>query len=127
MRDAPAVIEQWQDLAADFSGLAREVATAARSGRLAVNGRLGSAGGSRRVGPPASHFYCLLWLCVLSREPPSGPATRARPIVLWRRDHWADWARGVNDAHDRCLEPLHEVGVALGKTWQVSSSEPGWG
>ena len=33
-------------------------------------------------------------------------------------DPLATWARGVADATDRCLDPLYEVGLALGHTWQ---------
>ena len=116
MRDAPAVIEQWQDLAADFSGLAREVATAARSGRLAVNGRLGMQGAHGALTACQGH-YCRLWLAYSVESLPPGRRRALDPLSR-RRDRCADWARGVNDAHDRCMEPMHEVGVALGKTWQ---------
>lgn len=114
--DAPAVIAQWQDLATDLSGLAQEVATAARSGRLAVNGWLGMQGAHGALASCQGH-YSQLWLAFALESLPPG-RRRALDALPRRRDCWAEWARGVNDAHDRCLEPLHEVGVALGKTWQ---------
>ena len=114
-RDPPSVVHQWHDLSTDFSDLTREVAAAARLGRLAVNGRAGLQGAHTALAR-CQDCYTRLWLRFCAEGLASG---RRRTLDgLRRRGPLATWARGVTDAIDRCLEPLYEVGLALGQTWQ---------
>lgn len=114
--DLPTVVHQWHDLSTDFSDLAREVAATARLGRLAVNGRSGLQGAHGALAR-CQECYGTLWLryCADGLSP---GGRRGLDSLRRRGDPLTDWARGVADANDRCLEPLHEVGLALGRTWQ---------
>jgi hypothetical protein len=115
LSDPPSVVHQWQDVCTDFSDLTRELAAAARLGRLAVNGRAGLQGAHTALAR-CQECYTRLWLRFCADGLASG---RRRALDgLRRRGPLATWARGVADATDRCLEPLYEVGLALGQTWQ---------
>ena len=114
--DLPTVVHQWHDLSTDFSDLARELAATARLGRLAVNGRSGLQGAHGALAR-CQECYGTLWLryCADGLSP---GGRRGLDSLRRRGDPLTDWAKGVADANDRCLEPLHEVGLALGRTWQ---------
>jgi hypothetical protein len=115
LSDPPSVVHQWHDLSTDFDDLSREVAAAARLGRLAVNGRAGLQGAHTALAR-CQDCYTRLWL----RFCAEGLASGGRRTLdgLRRRGPLSTWARGVADATDCCLEPLYEVGLALGQTWQ---------
>ena len=115
LSDPPSVVHQWHDLSTDFSDLTREVAVAARLGRLAVNGRAGLQGAHTALAR-CQDCYTRLWLRFCAEGLGSGQ--RRTLDGLRRRGPLATWAREVSDAIDRCLEPLYEVGLALGQTWQ---------
>jgi hypothetical protein len=114
LSDPPSVVHQWHDLSTDFDDLSREVAAAARLGRLAVNGRAGLQGAHTALAR-CQDCYTRLWLRFCAEGLASG---QRRTLDGLRRGPLATWARGVADATDRCLEPLYEVGLALGQTWQ---------
>jgi hypothetical protein len=115
LSDPPSVVHQWHDLSTDFGDLTREVAAAARLGRLAVNGRAGLQGAHTALAR-CQDCYMRLWLRFCAEGLASGQ--RRTLDGLRRRGPLATWARGVADATDRCLDPLYEVGLALGHTWQ---------
>ena len=93
-----------------------KLAATARLGRLAVNGRSGLQGAHGALAR-CQECYGTLWLryCADGLSP---GGRRGLDSLRRRGDPLTDWAKGVADANDRCLEPLHEVGLALGRTWQ---------
>ena len=115
LSDPPSVVQQWHDLSTDFGDLTREVAAAARLGRLAVNGRAGLQGAHAALAR-CQECYTRLWLRFCADALASG--RRALDGLQRRRGPLATWAQGVADATERCLAPLYEVGLALGQTWQ---------
>lgn len=116
VEDPPAVVLGWQDLATDFRDLAREIAAASRAGRVAVNGRAGMQGAHGALAL-CQERYGALWLAFCTDALSPG-RRRELDRLSRRRGALADWTHGVTDACERCLTPLYEVGVALGRTWQ---------